>query len=113
MTRLTLKELVDKTGSAPVDIIVASYEGSLYQAFVQSGEDEHLIWHDNDKPLKTHNLQEMRERLHGLNIGQLFLRQDSAYDEMIGQDTRVEPNTLKLKLDNHQDDDDMLQQRSG
>jgi hypothetical protein len=74
--------------------VVHSLDGSLYQLSVQIGDQEHLVWASSDRPLRTRNILELKEKLVGLEIGELVLRQNSAYDEMVGQpdsgDNRLE-----------------------
>ncbi len=106
-SRLLLKDLAEQTRSLSIDVIITSYEGNLYQALVMVGSQEQLIWENTKTPLKAKNLLSMNEKLSCLNIRQIFLRQDSAYDEMIGQDIRTEPNTLKIKLGNSSIDKDL------
>ncbi len=66
-------------------LIVESYDQCLYQCFWVDGDREKLIWWENNKPMATFSLTEMRKKLFALNPAEVFLRQKSAYDEMVGQ----------------------------
>lgn len=95
-TKLLLKDL-ERT-RLPVTLIFESYEGSLYQTFARQGDTEQLVWQDQKNPIKTYCLTEMRERFQHIKAAQRFLRQRSAYDEMIGQVIREGENTLLIPL---------------
>lgn len=80
-------------------VIIDSFDGSIYQAAVVAlGGREQPLWLDQNKRVRCNNLEEIRELLAPLNIHQLYLRQNSPYDEMIGQPLRSEPNTLLIEL---------------
>ena len=96
MAKCLLNQLTTQT--SPLNIIIASYEGSIYQAFVQHGDSETLIWQDDNTPLKTRSIIDMQDQLESLPIEQMFLRHESPYDEMIGQPNRSEANTLLVPL---------------
>lgn len=104
--KLLLSHAQTHSSHQPVDIIIASYEGGIYQAFMVKGKTQVLIWKDEKNTLKAHSLGEMRELLESVNIASLSLKQDSAYDEMIGQQQRVEDNTLFVPLENTHSDSD-------
>lgn len=86
-----------KRGSVP-RIIVESYDLCLYQCFADFGDGERLVWKTHNKTLTTHNLTAMREKLARLKPTEVFLRQSSAFDEMIGQPQKSGDNTLLLPL---------------
>jgi hypothetical protein len=86
-----------KRGSVP-KMVVESYDLCLYQCFADTGEGERLVWQTPTKTLTTHNLTAMREKLAKLKPEAVFLRQSSAFDEMIGQPQKSSDNTLLLPL---------------
>lgn len=65
-------------------IIICSLDQSLYQALLIKDNEEYLIWETKAERLKTRSLMKMQEAFEELEIGELVLRQESAYDEMIG-----------------------------
>jgi len=82
----------------PMNLIVESLENNLYQAFIEVADEECLILDNDGKPLSAHSLGEMHEYLEGFRFKKAWLRQQSAYDEMIGQPIRAADNTLKVPL---------------
>ncbi len=86
-----------KKGSVP-RMVVESYDLCLYQCFADLGEGERLVWQTPTKTLTTHNLTAMREKLAKLKPAEVFLRQSSAFDEMIGQPNKTDSNALLLPL---------------
>ncbi|NIB39075.1 hypothetical protein HBA55_05725 [Pseudomaricurvus alkylphenolicus] len=93
--RVLLKEL---GYHSPQHVIIESYEGGIYQAYWRDGKTEHLIWLDEHTPLSCRNLTNMRQLLSDLDETALWLRQNSAYDEMIGQPQSAAANTLLIPL---------------
>ncbi|WP_439136499.1 DUF6482 family protein [Pseudomaricurvus sp.] len=81
-----------------LQVIIDSYEGGIYQAFLCEDGTENLIWLDQDKPLKTRSLIEMRDQLDPLRPASMYLRQQSAYDEMVGLPARAADNTLMVPI---------------
>ncbi len=86
-------ELGDK-----VRVIVHSLDNALYQVTVVIDGSECLLVDGNGRPLRFHSLQRVRELLQRLPVASLVLRQQSAYDEMIGQAPREGENTLEVPL---------------
>jgi len=78
-------------------IIICSLDQSLYQALLSIDDAEHLIWENNAKPLKTRSLMKMQESFDELEIDELVLRQESAYDEMVGLGAKGS-NRMEVRL---------------
>lgn len=78
-------------------IVICSLDQSLYQALMVNDDTEQLIWVSNSKPLKTRSLMKMQELFEGLDVDELVLRQESAYDEMVGLDVKVS-NRMEVRL---------------
>lgn len=78
-------------------IVICSLDQSLYQALMVNDDIEQLIWVSNSKPLKTRSLMKMQELFEGLDVDELVLRQESAYDEMVGLDVKVS-NRMEVRL---------------
>ena len=83
---------------APVTAYVNSLERSIYQVCIATPEGEALLIDTDGTIFRRRNLQSVREALRDRGVSELVLRQQSAYDEMIGQPTREQPNTLELPL---------------
>ena len=79
-------------------VIICSLEQALYQVLVVIDGVETLLREDNGRPYRSHNLQLVREALQNMPIASMVLRQQSAYDEMIGQPPREQDNCLEVHL---------------
>ncbi|GAA5317284.1 MAG: hypothetical protein AseanaTS_24890 [Candidatus Pelagadaptatus aseana] len=79
-------------------VIIHSLDLCLYQASVAVEDIEMLVTDSRGKPLRKFNILEMQAVFRGLPIGEMVLRQQSAYDEMVGQPVRAESNTLEVPL---------------
>ena len=86
-------------GSAPPrPVIISSLDQALYQVLIVINGVETLLLENNGRPFRRHSLNEVREALQNMPIASLVLRQQSAYDEMIGQPVRRQDNTLEVPL---------------
>ncbi len=79
-------------------LVINSLEQALYQAIVVIDDEEWPVWEDDKKTLVTRSLVHMRERFEHLEIPTVVLRQESAYDEMIGQASRKARNRMEVPL---------------
>ncbi|MEH6516041.1 MAG: DUF6482 family protein [Halioglobus sp.] len=94
--KISIREL--KSQRCVERVIIQSVDLSLYIAFAVSGDTELLITDSDGSSLKTRNLLKMRELLSPLNIESLVLRQESPYDEMVGQSADKIDNSLEVSL---------------
>jgi len=92
----TLKELA--AGKLIDRLVIRSIDLSLYIAVAEVGGDDCLIINADGSTFKTRNLLDMRQAVAELSIAKLVLRQESAYDEMVGQPDREESNALEVGL---------------
>ncbi|MEE4147192.1 MAG: DUF6482 family protein [Halieaceae bacterium] len=95
-TTISLEQLQALQG--PVDAIVYSIEGSIYRVNVLLEGRELRLLDLDGKAFCRRSTTHVREGLRGCAIGTMTMRQQSAYDEMIGQGTRAQPNTLEVGL---------------
>ncbi len=79
-------------------LIINSLEQSLYQAIVVIAGQEHVVWTSSGKTLTTRNLAQMREHFEAMDIPQIVLRQESAFDEMIGFERGNDTNRMEIPL---------------
>ena len=93
---LTIKEFTRL--AQPARVIIHSLDRALYQVTVVIDGQEQLLIVDSGRPFRSHNLQHVRETLQVMPVASITLRQQSAYDEMIGQPAREEENTLELPV---------------
>jgi hypothetical protein len=78
--------------------VIRSLDQALYQVTLVVDGRERLLTEDNGRVFRRHSLLEVREALQALPLDSAVLRQDSAYDEMIGQPGRERDNTLEVPL---------------
>ena len=79
-------------------LIINSLEQALYQAVVVVDGEEQVVWQTDQKTLLTRNLTKMREYFEHMDINEIVLRHESAYDEMVGQAPKDSSNRLEVKL---------------
>ena len=79
-------------------LVIHSLEMSLYQASVIIDGDEHYITEEDGRLIRSHNIVDMRRLCHNIEAKEVVLRQDNAYDEMVGSPIRVGENTLEVPL---------------
>ena len=82
----------------PARVIIHSIDQALYQVTVLLHEQEQLLVDRSGRPFRRHNLQQVRETLRTMPVASITLRQQSAYDEMIGQPVREGANTLEVPV---------------
>ncbi len=86
-------------------LIIHSLDMCLYQASVRidasAAQQEILICDEQGKPIRTHSIIEMQKLCRQLKVKQQRLRQQSAYDEMIGGASKID-NTLEVPLHDQQ-----------
>ena len=94
-----MKIALSELGRAELtDVVIESVDLSLYIAHARLGEEERLIADRNGKVLKTRNLLEMQRTIRKAVTCELFLRQRSAYDEMVGHSHQAADNVMELPL---------------
>lgn len=84
--------------SEPARAIIHSLDLALYQVTLMIDGEERLLAENSGRPFRRHSLQAVREALRLLPLSSLCLRQQSAYDEMVGQPVRETRNTLEVPL---------------
>jgi len=94
--KITLQQLQHSVGLARV--VIHSLDFSIYLAYADFGGDPLLVTEADGKPLRTHNITAMKQRLAAVPVPALFLRHQSAYDEMVGQPVRAGDNSLEVPL---------------
>ena len=79
-------------------LIICSLDQSIYQALVLVDDEERLVWEDDQRCFHSRSLMKMQESFEHLEIHESVLRQESAYDEMIGQCDKVHSNRMEVPL---------------
>ena len=80
------------------EVIIESVDLSLYIAHARIAGQEHVIADRQGNVLKTRNLLEMQRMLRRAVNCEFFLRQRSAYDEMVGHAHQAADNIMELPL---------------
>ena len=79
-------------------LAIISIEQALYQASVVIEDEEHLVWENDKAILRSRNLISLRQLFEKLEVDEVVLRQESAYDEMIGQPSKDSNNRMEVPL---------------
>lgn len=82
-------------------LVVHSLDLSLYQVSVEVDGQEHFITDDEGKLLRAFSVVELQKKCANLKANKWVLRQQSAYDEMVGAPIRQQDNTLEVPLGNN------------
>ncbi|MBT1445129.1 hypothetical protein KJI95_11420 [Shewanella sp. JM162201] len=77
---------------------IHSLDMSLYQLSVVIDGAELYVTDDDDRMLRSINLCQMQALLEDLPVRETVLRQESAYDEMVGQSERLCSNAMEIPL---------------
>lgn len=81
-------------------IVIHSLDLVLYQASAIVDGKEHYVTDDSGQLLRSHNLLGMQVQFEGMQFERMVLRQQSAYDEMVGQPVRCDTNALEVPIGN-------------
>lgn len=104
--KLSLTEAARAEGVEAV--VVRSLDRCVYTASVRVAGDEYILIDDRGVSLRASNLLDIRRSLAPLAHLPAVLRQNSAYDEMVGQAVSDADNALELPLILRGVDGDML-----
>lgn len=96
--KITVAEL--KRYSKIDKAIIHSLDMCLYQASVIVESNEYYLADKHGKLLRSFNILDMQAMLATLPISHTVLRQQSAYDEMVGQPIRTASNAIEVPLGN-------------
>lgn len=81
-------------------VIIHSLDCALYQVSVLIKGQELYLTDEKGKFLRSHNKLSLQALFEGLPVRQMVLRQQSAYDEMVGQPLREADNFLEVPIGN-------------
>lgn len=94
--KISFSKVLDRGQPAPM--VIYSLDQALYQVMVVLDGREHLLTENDGRTFRRHSLAGVCEALQVLPVAELRLRQQSAYDEMIGQPMRQGDNALEVPL---------------
>ena len=79
-------------------LVIHSLDLALYQVSVVVDGEEHFVTDDKGYLLRAFSIVELQKQCRRLKAKQQVLRQQSAYDEMVGQPVRGSSNLLEVPL---------------
>jgi hypothetical protein len=79
-------------------VMLHSHDQSLYLVSVLLADEEFYVTDENGDFLKSFNKLELQSKFNGLFVGQMVLRHQSPYDEMIGLTEEKTDNTLEVLI---------------
>ncbi|WP_370279370.1 DUF6482 family protein [Pontibacterium sp.] len=79
-------------------VIVYSLAPMLYQISIEDELGEHLVYTEDNTPYRTTCIEKVKELFEPFSVKAMVLRQQSAYDEMIGHPSKQADNTLEVML---------------
>lgn len=79
-------------------VIVHSLAPMLYQISIEDDLGEHLVYTDKNTPYRSTCIEKIKELFEPFTFRSMVLRQQSAYDEMIGHPNKQADNTLEVML---------------
>ena len=83
-------------------LVIHSLDLALYQVSVLVDGEEHFVTDDKGKFLRAHSILELQKQCRNLKVNKQVLRQQSAYDEMVGQPSRSGTNELEVLLNDNE-----------
>ncbi|WP_026376101.1 DUF6482 family protein [Aestuariibacter salexigens] len=89
--KFNFSDLVGKqTG---IDLLeVQSFEMNVYLVKVRIGNDEGLVYGKEDRPMRFHSTQHIRDAFENNPVKEAIMTHDSPYDEMIGNPPKANDN---------------------
>ncbi|MGH1486616.1 MAG: DUF6482 family protein [Cellvibrionaceae bacterium] len=82
-------------------VIIESLEQALYRVEIEVEGNVYYVIEARGKSLTRRSILEIQALLTPYTIGKMFLRQTSAYDEMIGLESTDDSNELLVPLGNY------------
>ena len=93
---ISLKDL--RKLSSVDKVIIHSHDLSLYLVSIVVDGEEHYLVDSEGRPVRSHNKLVLQSLFERHQVKQMVLRQQSAYDEMVGQPPKSGDNTLEVSL---------------
>ena len=79
-------------------VILHCHDQSLYLVSVQIDNVEHYVADEQDRFLKSFNKLSLQAKFKDMTVGEMVLRHQSPYDEMIGLSEEQSDNTLEVLI---------------
>ncbi len=82
-------------------VIIESLEQALYRLVVEVDQQQYYVLDTQRKSLTCRSIIAMQELLVPFNVRAMYLKHQSPYDEMIGQEVNENSNALLVPLSNY------------
>lgn len=69
---------------------VQSFEMNVYLVKLHTGSEAGFVYDKNDKPMRFHNSQQIRDVFEHCEVAKAIMVHDSPYEEMIGNPNKAE-----------------------
>ncbi|WP_407333926.1 DUF6482 family protein [Enterovibrio sp. 27052020O] len=79
-------------------LVIHSLDLCLYQASVMIGDDEFMVTDDIGNLIRAHSLLAIQKQCQNIKAKTQMMRQESAYDEMVGGPEKGEGNRLEVLI---------------
>ncbi|MGF1767932.1 DUF6482 family protein [Enterovibrio makurazakiensis] len=79
-------------------LVIHSLDLCLYQASVVIGDKEFMVTDDIGNLVRAHSLLEIQKQCQNINANTQIMRQESAYDEMVGGPSKGKGNRLEVQI---------------
>ena len=92
-------QITDLSDLQPIELIqIHSLDWMLYQVSISSNDTQRLLY-DGDYPCRFHNLLQIKELFETMSVIRYqLIRDNSAYDEMIGQPEALFSDAIAVDL---------------
>jgi hypothetical protein len=79
-------------------VIIHSHDLSLYLLSVVIDGTEHYVIDDQGRMVRSFNKLDLQGHFSSMTVGRMVLRQQSAYDEMVGASFEPTDNTMEVLI---------------
>lgn len=86
--------------SGAQSLIIHSYESGIYLVEAKANGDTGFVTDDSGNYKRFNSVNQVKDEFHGSNIGELWLVEESAYEEMIGL-MQQDKTQLRIPLSLH------------
>jgi len=80
-----------------MELHIESIEGGTYLAQITDGERKYFVYDEHNRPKAFHCLSEIKSYLSQEKFDAVWLKQNTPYDEMCGQDSAQELKEMPLE----------------
>ena len=96
MQKITLNKLLDM--DAIDELFIHSLENCLYVVRARVGQSHYQVCRTMGRNYSRRSLEEIKEDFQSIDVKAMWLVQQSAYDEMVGQPGKTASNRMMVPL---------------